>query len=66
MTVSLAPRQGETQSQTILLDVERAYQLSKAVVSFYGALGRNSIDGNGMTVLSTVRFCITGSSLPAS
>ncbi|MFN8020352.1 MAG: M4 family metallopeptidase [Acidimicrobiales bacterium] len=45
-------------------DVERAYQLSKAVVSFYGALGRNSIDGNGMTVLSTVRFCITGSSCP--
>lgn len=45
-------------------DVEMAYQLSKAVVAFYAALGRDSIDGNGMAVRSTVRLCLSGSSCP--
>ena len=42
-------------------EVERAYQLSEATLAFYAALGRDSIDGAGMPVVSTVRFCLTTS-----
>lgn len=42
-------------------EVERAYQLSEAVLAFYLALGRDSIDGLGMTVRSTVRICFSTS-----
>jgi Zn-dependent metalloprotease len=39
--------------------VERTYTLTKAALAFYASLGRNSIDGAGMVVRSTARFCLT-------
>ena len=40
-------------------DVRYAYANANATVAFYAALGRDSIDGNGMDVVSTVRFSPT-------
>ena len=37
-------------------DVRDAFAHANSTIAFYAALGRDSIDGNGMDVVSTVRF----------
>jgi len=46
-------------------DVNDAYDFSGVTYDFYAALGRNSIDGAGMPILSTVRYCPPGYTCPA-
>jgi Zn-dependent metalloprotease len=38
-------------------DVNSAYDLSGVTYAFYFALGRDSVDGSGLPLKSTVRFC---------
>lgn len=45
-------------------DVDNAYDLSGVTYDFYAALGRNSIDGAGGDIRSTVRYCRTGYTCP--
>jgi bacillolysin len=45
-------------------DVDSAYDFSGATYDFYFALGRDSIDGAGMAIRSTVRYCVAGTSCP--
>ena len=48
----------EGQSATGITDVDLAYDLAGVVYDFYwSVLGRDSIDGNGMALVSTVRYC---------
>jgi bacillolysin len=45
-------------------EVNVAYDTTGAVYDFYAALGRDSIDGHGMPVKSTVRVCVSGMDCP--
>jgi Zn-dependent metalloprotease len=46
-------------------DVRKAYDYAGQTYDFYrDVLGRNSIDGAGMTILSTVDYCPTGETCP--
>jgi bacillolysin len=48
-----------------IADVNDAYDFSVATYNFYSTvLGRDSIDGAGMPIRSTVRFCVSGSACP--
>ncbi|MEI7889645.1 MAG: M4 family metallopeptidase [Actinomycetes bacterium] len=42
---------------SLVADVNTAYDYAGATYNFYQGLGRNSIDGNGMEIKSTVRYC---------
>ena len=46
-------------------DVNDAYVFAGVTYDFYAALGRDSIDGAGMPILSTVRYCPSGYTCPA-
>jgi bacillolysin len=45
-------------------EVNVAYDTTGAVYDFYAAMGRDSIDGHGMPVKSTVRVCVSGLDCP--
>lgn len=45
-------------------DVDSAYDFSGATYDFYLGQGRDSIDGAGMAIRSTVRYCTAGASCP--
>ena len=50
---------------TGVADVDRAYDYSGDVYNFYANnFGRDSLDGAGMPLISTVRYCESGSSCP--
>lgn len=38
-------------------EVDAAYDLTSATYDFYAGLGRDSLDGNGMRIVSTVNWC---------
>ena len=44
---------------SLIADVNDAYDFAGATYDFYRALGRDSIDGAGMPIVSVVRFCST-------
>ena len=44
---------------SLVADVNDAYDFAGATYDFYRALGRDSIDGAGMPIVSVVRFCST-------
>jgi Zn-dependent metalloprotease len=46
-------------------DIKKAYDYAGETYDFYhDVLGRDSIDGAGMTILSTVNYCPTGATCP--
>ncbi len=45
---------------SLLADVNDAYDYAGITYDFYAALGRDSIDGAGMPMISTVRYCAGG------
>lgn len=45
-------------------EVNVAYDTTGAVYDFYAALGRDSVDGHGLPLKSTVRVCISGLGCP--
>ncbi|HEY7626037.1 MAG TPA: M4 family metallopeptidase, partial [Ilumatobacteraceae bacterium] len=60
-----SPVRSEGQAATGLSDVDSAYDLSGVVYDFYSTvLGRDSINGNGMQIRSTVRYCPSMSNCP--
>ncbi|MFC7481273.1 M4 family metallopeptidase [Luedemannella flava] len=50
----------EGEAPTGIADADNAYELTGAVHTFLNSLGRDGIDGKGMRLLSTTRFCPTG------
>ena len=55
----------EGQAATGISEVDKAYDLSGATYDFYfGLFGRDSINGAGMALKSTVRHCPTGDACP--
>ncbi len=51
-----------TATPTGVADVDNAYDFAGETYSFYSGLGRNSIDNNGLSLLSNVRICPTNPS----
>ncbi len=51
-------------AEAALADANRAYEYAGTTYDFYASLGRDSIDGAGMALKSTVRGCRSGSSCP--
>jgi len=53
-----SPVRKETGAASAVADVEDAFQLAGAVYDYYKtSFGRDSIDGAGMPIVSTVRYC---------
>jgi len=52
-----APIRLEGQGATGLRDADLAYAYAGDTYAFYASLGRDSIDGAGMPLISTVRYC---------
>ncbi|MEI6689762.1 MAG: M4 family metallopeptidase [Thermoleophilia bacterium] len=50
----------ENGAPSLLADVNDAYDFAGVTYDFYAALGRDSIDGAGMPIVSTVRWCQSG------
>jgi bacillolysin len=60
-----APVRTEGQGATGNVDVDDAYDLSGETYAFYSSrFGRDSVDGAGLALKSTVRFCVTTSPCP--
>lgn len=59
-----SPVRSEGDGPTSVVDVNSAYDLSGVTYDFYFTLGRDSVDGAGLPLLSTVRFCRSGSPCP--
>jgi Zn-dependent metalloprotease len=59
-----APVRSEGQGPTGHPDVNSAYDLSGVTYDFYAALGRDSLDGAGLPLRSTVRYCAPTGSCP--
>lgn len=54
----ITPLRSEGQAATGNVDVDGAYDMAKVTYDFYkNVLGRDSIDGNGLALKSTVRVC---------
>ncbi|MGI9188202.1 MAG: IPT/TIG domain-containing protein [Gaiellales bacterium] len=47
-------------AESLIADVNGAYDYAGVTYDFYAALGRDSIDGAGMPIVSTVRYCAGG------
>jgi len=61
----IGPVRSEGGSATGIPDRDNAYDYSGDTYDFYmNVHGRDSIDGNGMSLVSTVRYCEAGSSCP--
>ena len=54
-----SPVRVEGQGPVANADVDLAYELSGETYNFYLAFGRDSLDGQGLPLKSTVRFCTT-------
>jgi Zn-dependent metalloprotease len=60
-----SPVRSEGEAATGQQDVDLAYDYAGRTYDFYSSvLGRDSIDGAGMTIVSTVRYCENGSPCP--
>lgn len=59
------PVRSEGQGPTGITDVDRAYDYAGHTYNFFAnEHGRDSLDGNGMTLISTTRFCPSAASCP--
>jgi len=56
----VAPVRTEGQGPVGVQDVDDAYDFSGETYDFLAGLGRDSLDGNGLPLRSTVRFCQAG------
>lgn len=57
-------KRAEGQAATGITDVDLAYSLTGVVWDWWsGLLGRDSVDGAGMTLVSTVRYCESPSAI---
>ena len=59
-----APVRSEGGAATGIPDVDDAYEFAGDTYDFYSGLGRDSLDGAGMTLTSTVRYCPDPASCP--
>src|SRR4051812_1713427 len=59
-----APVRVERGPASAIADANDAYDFSGDTYNFYAALGRDSIDDSGLTLLSTVRACTTTDPCP--
>lgn len=57
---------GEGDPATAVADVNSAYDFAGVTYDFYAGLGRDSIDGAGMPIVSTVRYCPQGYTCPST
>ena len=59
------PVRTEGQGPTGITDVDRAYDYAGHTYNFFAnEHGRDSLDGNGMTLISTTRYCPSAASCP--
>ena len=50
----------ESGATSLVADVNDAFDFAGVTYDFYAGLGRDSIDGAGMPIVSTVRWCLSG------
>lgn len=59
------PVRVEGQAPTAVTDVNQAYDFAGVTYDYYfNVLGRDSVDGNGLPLRSTVRVCVQGEACP--
>jgi bacillolysin len=63
-TTPVATENGDTGPESLVEDVNLAYEYAGDTYDFYSDLGRDSLNGHGMPLKSTVRYCAIGLTCP--